>query len=79
MLKNIIFGIGNLHSKISRKVTILKVKIFNLKYLKLPSNVLKDINEIKTSESSQKVCQYPKFKILDYLPCLCKIPIQNHF
>ena len=27
----------------------------------------------------RQICQNPKLKFLDYLPCLCKIPIQKHF
>ena len=72
----------NWHEKISKKGShyfpgkFLNVKILNPKCLKLPSNVL---TEIKTSESSQQNCQNSQFKILDYFPCLCKIPIQNYF
>ena len=38
---------------------------------------MKYLPEAKTSEASQKFCKNPKFKILDYLPCPCKFPIQN--
>ena len=42
------------------------------------SNVLKYLLEAKnSSEYSQQFCQTLKFECLDYLPCLCKIPIQN--
>ena len=43
------------------------------------SNVLKDLHEAKTSESSQNFYKGPKFKFLVYLPCPCKFPIQNYF
>ena len=36
-------------------------------------------SEAKFSDSSQKFCQDQMFNFLDYLPCLCKFPIQNYF
>ena len=53
-----------------REVTII---MGNVKSLNLPSNVLEDLPKVRTSEKIQQVCQDSKFKILDYLPCLCKI------
>lgn len=57
----------------------LKSIIFSLQPWKSTSSVLKDLPEAKSSESSQQLCQNSKYKILAYLPCPSKIPIQNYF
>ena len=74
------FGMGKWQAgEVTIFCKILQVWIFYQKCLKSTSDVLKDLPETKTSESSQKFCKDPKFKILDYLPCPWKFPIQNYF
>ena len=57
---------------------ILKVGIFYPKCLKSTSNVMKILPEVKKFASSQNFSGDSKFKIMDYLPCPCKLSIQNY-
>ena len=54
-----------------------KVWIFYPNGLKPTFNVTKDLLKVKTFASSQHLFLNRKFVIMDYLPCPCKIPIQN--
>ena len=69
--------------KHGRKVTFFPeiFKNFNMWSKRLEINIefAKDIPEIKTFESSQQLWWNSMFMIIDYLPCLCKIPIQKVF
>ena len=38
---------------------------------------MKDLPEVKTSESSQRFYPNKKLIVMDYLPCTYKIPIPN--
>ena len=53
-------------------------KYFIKKSLKSTSNVLKDLPEAKTSESSQKFSKDQSY-FFYYLPCPCKFAVQNYF
>ena len=60
-------------------ILVPKVWIFYSKCLNSALNVMKDFPEVKTFEPSQHFCQNSKLIIMNYLPCPCKIPIQNCF
>ena len=40
---------------------------------------MKDLPEVKTSESSQRFCPNKKFIVMDYLPCTYKNPYSKYF
>ena len=40
---------------------------------------MQGLPDFKISELNQQCSQNPELKILDYLPCPCKIPIKNCF